>query len=38
MFTCIECNHTYRDIEGNYDERICEGCMDAEDEGETNEK
>jgi len=33
MFTCIECENTYRDTEGDYDERICNDCMDMQDEG-----
>ena len=31
MFTCIECEFPFDD--GDVDERICNDCMESEDEG-----
>jgi hypothetical protein len=32
MFTCIECEHHFDNISGDVDERICNDCMEEEDE------
>ena len=32
MWTCIECEHHFDNISGDVDERICNDCMEEEDE------
>ena len=37
MWTCIECEHKFDENSGDVDERICEECMNQEDEEKNNE-
>ena len=30
-YTCIECDNLYSDIDGDTDERMCNECLEGED-------